>query len=357
MLSLHASFVFLMCGSVLAQTVTIPALAATRDGTGIVDTFGLERSGRAQILIGAQSLVGTVGRNLTTLRLRRDGARFDLLGGVFQLTLKMSASSALDASAPSARFADNHRVTEVIVFQGEVIAPTSGRLANRNAATWTTADTIDIPFTTPFAYDGGTLCIQLDVMPGSGVLPRWWPLDSERQAGGIATPRGATCGTLAAQARVPAAVDARSLRVGNTLTFTTLGQPASIAVFMLSAQLIGPLDLSFLGAPGCFLHVLPDVSLTTSVGAPVVGARPGAAAVSLRMPNEAQFVGAQMYGQWLLVHNLTLATTNAIDVQIAQSANALDGSIVAAAVNAGPLPEVGHVELAMPVLQIDHRAR
>lgn len=352
---LYLTSLLALCASVASQTVTIPATAVNRDGSGVFDVAGLERAGRLQILIGQRHLLSAVGRELTVLRLRRDGARFDLRGGALSMTVRVSAATNLDPNAPSSLFAQNHRNPAVMVFQGTVVAPTSPGLANRDAATWSPADIVEVLFTTPFTYAGGTLCIQLDVIPVTGSVPRWWPIDGERESPGTVTHRGVTCGTVGQLAPKAASVDARSLRIGNTASFTTLGQTGSTAVLMLSPQTIGPIDLSFLGAAGCNLYVLPDVTVTAIVGAPIGNGRPGTANIALHLPNEGRLLAAQLHAQWLLVHNLTLATTNVIDLQIAPSPSSLDAAVVGVSVASTTLPDAGRIELMLPVLQLGYR--
>jgi hypothetical protein len=225
------SLVAMLCGSAVSQTLTIPSEALARDGTGIIDAIGLERPGRVQFIIGAGHLAGAAGRSLTAVRLRRDGAKHDLLGGTLLATVRASASTLLNPNAPSARFASNHHVPDVTLYQGVLNAPTSPRLAHRNAATWSAADTVAIPFVRPWLYPGGTLCIDIELAPVAG-MPRWWPLDGERHPPGDVVQRGRTWGSVGAMASVSASIDARTLRIGNMATFTTLGQPASLAVFM-----------------------------------------------------------------------------------------------------------------------------
>lgn len=216
-----------------AQTLTVPANAASRDGSGVLDAAGFEHGSRLQVLIGPSHLSSAVGSRLQALRLRRDGARFDLRPGRVSVTLTASASSGLDPTRPSAVFANNHVAPPVELFQGEVALPPAPALANRDGATWQAPDVVTIPFAAPFPYGGGTLCLQLDMVPVDGQASTWWPLDAERSGpAGQALTRGRPCGEAARFSSRPASVDTRTLRIGSTALFASLGVPHSAAVLI-----------------------------------------------------------------------------------------------------------------------------
>lgn len=339
------------------QTVTVPAQAELRDGSGVLDGASFGRAGRLQIVLGESHLAGAVGATLQALRLRRDGARFDLRPGAAVVTVSASASRMLDPDRPSPLFAANHSGSPTVLFQGTVVLAAAPGLTDRHAATWQVPDSVTIPFASPFLYAGGALCLQLDILPVSGNASSWWPIDAERSGpAGRASTRGQACGATAGLADRPASVDARTLRIGSTVVFSTLGIPSTTAVLVLGATTVGPIDLGFLGAPGCKLHVLPEATLTAPVSAAILPGRPGAANVAVPLPHEPRLLGARLHSQWLLAGAIGLTTTNALDLEVSPIATSLNASVVAGGATVPPLPDVGRVDASVvPVLQLDYR--
>lgn len=351
-----ALFVGALVVPIRAQTVTIPASATVQDGTGILPGPGFDRAGRHQYLLGASHLAAAQDTDLVALRFRREGALPDLKRGSVTMAVIVSASSLLDPRVPSPVFAANHRGSPTTVFQGTVSLPDAPRLVSRHTATWSLPDAVTVPFATPWHYGGGTLCVQVDGAPVVGNTTAWWPIDAERAAGGTVVTRGQACGALGAQVRQPAAVDPRLLAPGTTVAFTTLAAPASASVLMLSATQIGPIDLAFLGAPGCQLHVLPETSIPAAAGAALLPGRPGAAAVGLHVPYEGRLVSASFFAQWAVFDGVALATTNALDITLAPGLSALDASVVLGEARGSVFPDEGRIDASlMPVLQIDFR--
>lgn len=338
-----------------AQSLTVPATAASRDGTGVLDRVGFERPGRLQILLGEPHLTAAIGSSLRALRLRRDGSRLDLRSGAVHVTITGSVTTGLDPERPSATFAQNLGGAPTVLFAGFVTLPAAPRLPNRDAAAWQAPDCVSLPFQTPLAYSGGTLCLQLDIVPLAGNATTWWPIDAERSgSSGQAVTRGQACGAVAADR--PASVDVRSLRVGSAATLATLAPPNSLAVLVLGASPVGPIDLAFLGAPGCTLDVSPDMAVGTTASPAIVSGRPGAAHLVLPLPHETHLAGATFHAQWLLVDGSQLTTTNALDLTVAAVSPALGASIVAAASATSSLPAAGQVDASIvPVLQLDYR--
>lgn len=337
-----------------AQTLTIPAEAGSRDGTVVLHAAGFERPGRLQMIIGEQHLALARGGRLTALRLRRDGSLHDLRPGVVTVTVSASASATADPERPSPVFANNHSATPTVLHQGNVTLPAAPRLGSRDAATWQSPDSVTIQFSTPFAYPGGTLCLQIDMVPVVGGTTSWWPIDAEQRGSpGRIWTRGRACGAAAALADRPASADALTLRVGTTAQLTSLGPPSATAVSVVGATTVGPIDLAFLGAPGCELHVLPEVVLVLPVSQAIAPGRPGAASIGLLLPNEPQLLAARLHTQWLLV-SPGLSVTNALDLELSPVAGSMGVSIVAAASSTPVLPAAGRVEASvLPVVQID----
>jgi len=296
---LRASLLFLpvLVGSLASQTqtITVPAALATTDGAGLLEAAGFTRAMRQQFLIGPSHLVAARGRELVALRFRRDGHPVEHVPGSLNLTVRLSASTSLDARRPEASFVGNHRSPPVLVFQGPLSVPRSPRLRDRNAATWASPDAVTIPFATPFLYLGGTLCVELEGVPVSGATSSWWSIDAEQfQTRGAVASIGQGCGETASRVTRMASADARTLVPGSTARFLAFGPPNGMAIMFFATQLVGPIDLGFLGAPGCNLYVLPVGSVAASLRNPVAQ-RPGAATLAVQLPGEAHLVGAAFY--------------------------------------------------------------
>ncbi len=359
---MHAPFLIALALAACAtgqQVITIPAGAIGRDGTGLLAGAGFEQPLREQFLFGATHLTGLVNRDLLALRMRRDGTPVEQKAGQLDLTLTVSASNLLDVRSPSPVFADNHRVPATTVFQGLVSLPHSLPLAHRHAATWSTPDAVTVPFAAPFRYLGGALCVQLDGVPRATLSSPWWPVDGERDLGtGVVTTIGQGCGPVAAIASRSAGVEARMLRVGSTPRFTALGQPGNPAFLFLSSQVLSPgVDLSFLGAPGCFVYVVPDTSIAAMVGRQIPGTIAGGASIEVTLPTLSGLLGATLHTQWAVLAGTRLTTTNALTLQLGADASSLDGAVVISKpASASMLPLAGTVDTAtMAVVQFDYR--
>lgn len=102
--------------------------------------------------------------------------------------------------------------------------------------------------------------------------------------------------------------------------------------------------------------MLPDVLISTAVGAAILPGRPGAANVPLPLPYENRLLGARLHAQWLLARSTSLATTNALDLEVSAYELPLDAAVVAAPTGATSWPSVGRVDASVvPVLQLDYR--
>lgn len=356
----HRLVAFCLAGTAVAQgTVTVPASALNRDGGTSVLGAGFVRACRVQLLFGTSHLGGMSGRDITAVRFRRDGTSLEHTAGRASLTVSVSASSSLDVRSPSAVFADNHRTPPTVVFQGLLALPFSPGLTNPNAATWITPHAVTVPFAVPYRYAGGSLCVDMEGAQDPSAPSSWWPLDAELDFDrGTSTPFGQGCGPIASQARQMAHVDPNFLRVGSTPRFVGIGQPGSPAFLFLSAQDLTPgIELTFLGAPGCFVYVTPDTSLGTLVGPGFSGGRPGGAHVELTLPAQPGLLGAVIYSQWAMLAGSSLTTTNALRMQLGATASSLDGAVVVSKPATGAVMATnGRVDIAsMAVVQFDYR--
>jgi hypothetical protein len=340
-----------------AQSMVVPPQATSTDAMTRGALPGLETRFRQQFLLGESLLSGMRAGTLTSLAFRRDGHLRAQPGSVASLRVTLS-HGARGPSDASARFAENRGLVTSTIYQGVLNVPSSPPLAHRDAATWAAPDAIVIPCAVPFAYPQGNLCIEVEGEP-AGAGSAWWPIDFATDAiTGIATPLGQACGLAGQHANRSAMVDPRTLRPGATIRLVGLGQAHAASVLTIgAAQLTPPLDLGFLGAPGCELHVSPDVVLSGVLGGPI-GARPlGLRALPLQLPGGPNALSACLFAQWVNLEGAGLATTAGLKMQLANNLTALDAAVVRSAeVASGAYPEVGAVEnWQMPVIRFEWR--
>ena len=114
----------------------------------------------------------------------------------------------------------------------------------------------------------------------------------------------------------PLALASTLPQLGTTLTFTTTQFPASSpgALFELGlTQLVPPIDLTFLGMPGCFQHTSLDVAYVVFPVAQV-------ATYTMPVPNNPALQGFQMSGQTAAfvngVNAAGIVTSNAVRITV-----------------------------------------
>ncbi len=111
----------------------------------------------------------------------------------------------------------------------------------------------------------------------------------------------------------------------------TQGPPNGFALFILAAQRITPLDLAFVGSPGCLLHVLPPLDLSLSTNAA------GAAAVTFSVPGNPGLAGGSVHAQWVTVAlpSLQIGVSNGGTANLAAVLPALSNPTVIAPPSGG----------------------
>ncbi|MEZ5963851.1 MAG: hypothetical protein R3F56_08410 [Planctomycetota bacterium] len=345
----------LMVGPLVAQPAVVPAAAASRDGSTNCSLAGFVGRHRQQTLIGSDLLRQMVGRSITDIAVRRDGSAPALSVGAALLTVRIGPTPFADVESLSSRFDDNLGPAGRVVFSGMVQLPAAPSLPNRNAATWMTPDAVSIPFAAPYACGAGTLCVQIDGEPVVGSESAWWPVDAEWD--GIRGRRiiiGDGCGSAAANASHTATVSERELRPDSTARLQHLAESGALTVAAIAgSELSNPIELSMLGAPGCWLHLVPDVTLPLSVRGDPLGRGIGSAHLPLRLPNAPASLGAAFYVQWFDATARGIAASNALRLEIASSALGLQAAMVTSRrEDTGPLPGEGRIEMGvMPVLR------
>ena len=307
----------------------------------------------------AESLLKEVrGRSLTALAFRRDGQLSALSGGAASLTVRLAAGVLPSATAVSPAFDANLGAAATQVFQGAITIPQSPAPATRDSVGFSATEVIRITFTQPFAYLGGTLCIDISGAPVVGQTTVAWPIDLDRAPlRGSAVTFGRSCLRIAHSVPSHIAADPAMLRPGATARFLGFADPGDAAALLLAAQrFTAPMDLGFVGRPDCELWLQPDVTMFAS--ARRSGRGPLAAMnVAFVLPYDAAFVGAVLHAQWLAIQGATFATSQALTVTLAQGLDPSFSAIVLSSPGQGAaLPAVGEVEVgALPVMQIDAR--
>lgn len=332
--------------------VTIPHDAIGRDGRGLGHLAGATQPRRQQFLLGEGLLAGLRGRAITRVSFRRDGQPADLTSGRADLVVRFDQQTVPDPWRASPVFAANLGLNAAIVFQGQVTLPASPRPTSRNGVGFGPNEAVSIDLAQPFLYQGGTLCIDIEGTPVVGATPPAWPIDIDRDGvRGQVTTSGRSCVSTPERITRHITSDPSTLRPGATSRFVGFAGPAEPAGLLVATQrLANPIDLTFLGAPGCDLGVVPMLELWTSTVAHRRGPL-SAANVYLTVPHEASFVAAQLHAQWLFVQAGRIRTTETMTADLAGSLATIDGATVTSLPQAGAAS--GEVEVsAVPAVQI-----
>jgi hypothetical protein len=343
----------------------IPADRAVVDGTAAGDIAGFGAPQRSQILIAASHLDALRGRTLHELWLRRDrDVPLALSGGTTRLRITLSTTTR-EPSAPASTFAANHGANTTTVFDAIATVPNSPQPTAVGYDAWAAENSIRVPFTSPFPYAGGTLCVDLVGTPIEGA--RYWPVDQEAAVqDGTATALGAACGRdLRPQT---ATAFPSSLRTGGTASLMAFGRAGTSAVLMFGAPLPGAgIDLGVIGLVGCTLHVQPSVSLPQAFEPPAFPSGPAHLRTHLPIPASASLAGASFVFQvcaseWTLAphewsNGLGLTLSNGVVATLAATPPTLGiARISAPATNVATPPTSGFVEVDRgPVLRFEHR--
>lgn len=118
-----------------------------------------------------------------------------------------------------------------------------------------------------------------------------------------------------------------------------------------------PIELTMLGAPGCWLRIPLDILIPAAVRHDPLGRGIGSAHVALRIPNAPASLGACFYAQWFDVSPQGLTVSNGVKLEIASIATGLGAAMLTSdRTDVGPFPDRGRVEVGvMPVLQLHLR--
>lgn len=340
-----------------AQNHTVvPAAYTSDDAIAFNWLAGASRNVHQQILVGPSHLAGLVGTSLTAIELRRTAADETYAPGSCQMTVTLSIAPHAPLETRSA-LAQNVGPTPVQVFSGTVAFPSSPPELGPSVA-WDADNVVRIPFSTPFAYAGGTLCIDVQGTAVIGQEANWWMVDAMfEDVPGTTNDLGGGCGSYGGPTRSWSHVDERSLVVGGYVHMHAFGDPFGLAIAAIGQKSTTGTPLWMLGfnaAPSCELHLstldalLPAVFLPDSH--PSLVSRGGRADVYLHVPSNPLLLGVTLATQWL-DWNQT-ATSNAIEWSLAAAMPTLDMSLV----EADPADTTGNVTAFIaPVLRFEHQ--
>ena len=317
---------------VAQQYHVVPSAYATSDAVSFNSVAGACCAGRQQTLIEASHLTALVGRTITAIEFRRTSANETYQGGAAHLDVSLSLAphDPLDCSRT---FDDNVGPAPVQVFSGTVTIPTSPGVATQ-AVNWSSQNTIRVPFTVPFQYSGGPLCIDIVGNPIAGQEANWWMADAEfEDLSGAVLEIGTGCGLYGGPSGRWADVAERSLVAGGHAHMFAYGTPYGLAIAAIGDKSPVGMPLSALGFnsnPGCALFLsniyLLEAMLFVPDPNPALGPRGGRADLELKLPATSAALGFRMTTQWLDWSQM--ATSNAIEWTVAPAIPSLGMALV-----------------------------
>ena len=323
----------LFAASVTAQShLVVPAAYANQDAISFNWLPGASRDVRQQTLVGAAHLTPMLGETITAIEWRRSAKNEVFQGGVANLTVTLSIAphDTLDATS---WFAANVGPAPIVVFSGQVTLPTSPADPGPNVA-WTADNVVRVPLTTPFLYNGGTLCVDVVGAPVPGLNADWWMADAMfEDLPGTVVDLGGGCGTYGGPANTWSHVETRSLVAGGYAHFYAYGPPLELAIaaFGIGTPIGVPLNtLGFQSPPNCDLHLAVLDTLVPAIlipdPNPFLASAGGRADFEFKLPGVPAILGAQMTTQWLEWSQM--ATSNALQWTVAGTMPTLDMALL-----------------------------
>ncbi len=323
----------LLSGVLAAQGFhVVPGTCASNDGNSSTTMVGAFPK-HWQMVIDPASIASMSGHAITALRFRRDSSFPEAFNPAsWNLVVRMG-EAALDSNGAQPNFASN-AVSLVEVFRGIATAPASAALSG--TASWSTTDTVEVALSNPFVVPNAGLVIDVE---GSSIAGDWWPIDAvDDPSEGQVQSLGVPCGSLTSWQQT-ASVDRSQLLIGRTATFELAGEPGAPAYLLVGAAPTSlPIDMSVIGAPGCFLHLLPFAAIGRVVGAPQFTAEFGGTAwVDLHLPADANLLGASLTTQWFEWQTTGFAFSNALAVQVSANPPSLGMALVTGQIAGTPV--------------------
>ncbi len=287
-----------------AQTLVVPASQTVLDGSSRFWVAGTVQARRQLTVIDGSLLAPLVGHTITGLSFRRNAENEAFAGGDATLTVRLS-HSALSAVTAVEQFAVNHGSDLTTVFQGAVTLPTSPA-TTASAVPWSNDNVVRISFSQLFAYQGGSLAVDVTGAPGANAA-HWWPADAVwQQNGGTSVSVGGGSGGYGGVNGEWSLLDAGNLGPGGTVAFRALGSAGHLGVLGIAVGTQAQrLDISMFGVAGSFLHILDPFRLEMALfDAPLVPPEPSIGAVAqymARLPVDPAFLGVSMASQWFRI--------------------------------------------------------
>jgi hypothetical protein len=318
----------------------VPSAHAASDAPSLTGVAGIGITDRQQIVIDAAHLAPLVGRDLTGLVFRREGADPSAFTANTAQVVVLVGGANSSAQDVRPDFAANS-TSPLEVFRGAVQVPASPPPTSTPG--WSAPDAVELSFSTPFRYSGGPLLIDIH---GTVTTESWWPVDAvEDGTAGAVIVEGHACGRLATVHGATALVAERDLVLGESVICTLFGEPAAPAFLLLGlGTLPSPADLAFLGAPGCELRVQPLSALATIVSPPPFDPLFGGLAERVvHLPTDAGLAGAEFVLQWAELLPGTLATSNTLRCRIASTRPNLGLAVVWSRAGTAPIVQFTRV--------------
>lgn len=359
MRTLISAIVLLQCSTAWAQAQThvVPDEYQHREGQSMRQIAGVPSAIRQQIIVSSELLSHLAGKELSSLSLRRDqGLAVAFMGGWVSLEIELSSSSRSFAN-PSNALIENQGQDKALVFRGRIEVPNSPVL-NAEVSPWDEACVLHFPFSQDYLYVGGDLCIEIRPVfsqPPSTV--NLWPVDAALiDHSGEVEQVSSSCSDFGPNNTW---IGARDLVIGRTAVFRARGTPGGEAFMLLGSKAQVPLNLAFLGSPGCFLNVLPDSRIMATtfsdvavVSAPEIGGR---ANVAIQIPADSNLLGREFYSQWIDM-GPPITTSNTLRFSFSTDLPSLGMSIVSGAYDGTTPPDIGHVSIDVgPVMRFEYR--
>jgi len=314
-----------------SQFLVAPSSAATMDAPSHLWLPGASTALRQQTLVGPSHLTAIVGHAIIAIEFRRSAANETFLGGTANLAVTLSISPR-DPLSAARTFAPNIGPGARLCFTGAVSLPTSPPELGP-AVPWSPQNTVRIALQQPFAYSGGTLCVDITGTTVAGQIAPWWMADAAfEDIGGTAVDIGAGCGPRTNAHGQWSFASERSLLAGSSAELSAYGPAGSFGLAVLGdpSPLPTPLATLGLGSPGCnaYLASIAQVALVPFVplNHPLLAGLGGCADLYVPIPNQAWVLGASTAVQWLELSQFH--SSNAIRITVGPSVPTLDMALL-----------------------------
>ena len=314
--SCAAAFVLaLVCSNLTAQQFHVaPSNLTDAEGNTMTWLPGCAQSGAKQIILSGSHLQPMIGHTILGLAFRRDGTSYaERAASDAQLVVRVGATSR-DPIDPATDFGANlPQPQSTLVFSGTLSIPQMPPI--QGYVGWVMPHVVEIPFSAGFLYQGGNLAIELE---GTTATEAHFAVDAvDERVNGTVVNVGQACGPRSATFVNTAMVSGLGLIPGGTSQLHLAGTDTSAAFAFFGVSLLPqPVDLAFLGAPGCSWHVDSFTALGAAVVPSGIEGFGSLANVGLHLPGTPTLLGGRLFVQWLEVGQGTLATSQAMSLTI-----------------------------------------